>query len=176
MGRDKAGLLFDGVPLWHRQVNLLGALKPTEILISAQPTSVISSRSFPIIRDVVPGKGPLGGVAALLERAREPRLLVLAVDLPWMTKKCLEAIIARCPPEAGLVPEHEGVYEGPAAVYPKSALPIAKNLLQSKDTSMQRFVKECLSAGLVESFPIPKADLPLFRSVNLPSDLNPELP
>ena len=174
MGRDKAGLQFNGAPLWHRQVNLLGALKPMEILVSARPTSVISGHGFPIILDMISGKGPLGGVAALLEHAQQPTLLVLAVDLPWMKKGFLKKMIERCPPDTGLVPEHDGVYEGLAAIYPKAALPIAKDLLQGEDTSLQRFAKECLSAGLIESVPIPEADLPLFRSVNSPSDLGPE--
>src|SRR5262245_39904348 len=87
MGRDKALLELDGVPLWERQRALLAAVGAAEIFLSARPEQVWvrDARGFTaVVHDTLPNCGPIAGITAALERASHPHLAVLAIDLPRM--------------------------------------------------------------------------------------------
>lgn len=167
MGRDKAGLLIGGVPLWQRQLATLQALAPDEILISGRLDGPCADAGLPIIADDVPGLGPLGGLAALLRRMKGERLLLLAVDLPAMTPVFLESLLAF----NGIVPFLDGHFEPLAAVYPRSVLPLAERCLAESDHSMQHFIRLSVAEGLLTSLPLSEADRVLFQNANTPSDL-----
>ena len=171
MGRDKASIILSGLPLWQRQIKVLNALCPNEILISGRLDGPYSESGFEIVADTIGEAGPLAGVAALLARATHPLLLVLAVDMPFMTTAYLSTILKACGERIGVVAQHDGLYEPLAAAFPKAALPLAEAALSNGDHSLQRFVRDCFAAGLLEVYQIAVADLPLFRSVNSPTDL-----
>lgn len=162
MGQDKAALEFEGELLWRRQVRLLEGLGPAEVLISGRPDGPYVGSSYKIIYDHEAG-GPLAGLAALLEACTSPHLLVLAVDMPWMTKAALETLLSF---ENGAVPEHEGWFEGTATVYPVSLLPLVQETLHSTDRSFQSLIRQAIDKKLLQTWPLPLGVIPSFRSWN----------
>lgn len=86
MGRDKAALPFGGGTLLTVQRGKLRALGITDVLVSGYGDGMIP--------DAVPGCGPLGGLAACLPRIRNPRALVISVDVPLVSETTLRALIA----------------------------------------------------------------------------------
>src|SRR5262245_5933350 len=99
MGHDKALLEIDGRPLWRRQRDLLSSAGATEIFLSARPDQLWVSQTRTcfdsVLHDAMPDCGPLAGVAAGLERASQPLLAVLAVDLPAMSADWFRILLAR---------------------------------------------------------------------------------
>jgi molybdopterin-guanine dinucleotide biosynthesis protein A len=166
MGQDKATVEFEGEPLWQRQIRLLKSLGPSEILISGRPDGPYVGSSYKIIYDHEEGQGPLAGLAALLEACATSHLLVLAVDMPWMTRTALDQIVALGNPDAGVVPEHEGWYEGTAALYPASLLPLVNETLHGNDRSFQFLIRKALDKKLLQIWPLPSEVIPSFRSWN----------
>ena len=163
MGQDKATLEFEDEPLWQRQVRLLESLDPAEVLISGRPDGPYVGSSYKIIYDHESGQGPLAGLAAVLEACTTSHLLVLAVDMPWMTQAVLESLLSF---EKGAVPEHDGWFEGTAAVYPVSLLPLVKETLQSEDRSFQSLIRQAVAKKLVQTWSLPSDMLPSFHSWN----------
>jgi molybdopterin-guanine dinucleotide biosynthesis protein A len=121
MGRDKAWLEVDGEPLLARQIQLVRATGAREILISGRADGDYAPFGCPVVRDEWPGAGPLGGLAAALEAALAPLLLVLAVDMPHMTEDCLRRLFGECTETTGAIPRVNGQIEPLAAFYPKTA-------------------------------------------------------
>jgi len=80
MGRDKAGLALLGKTFLQRQVEKLRALGIRDVMISGPDGMAVPGAR--VIPDVLPGRGPLGGLHACLQAARCPRCLVLSVDVP----------------------------------------------------------------------------------------------
>src|SRR4051812_7329223 len=84
MGRDKASLEVDGVPLWRRQRDLLAAAGASEIFLSVRPDQIwardaLASGGFAAeLHDAMPSAGPLSGFTAALERTTHSHLAVLA--------------------------------------------------------------------------------------------------
>ena len=93
MGRDKALLEIDGEPLVARAAQLVQAVLGDPVVIAS--TSGYESLGLKIVADDFPGYGPLGGIATALHVSTTPWNLVMACDLPYLTKPWLEYLIER---------------------------------------------------------------------------------
>ena len=172
MGRDKAGLIVGGQPLWQRQLDKLGTLQPAELFISGHRDGPYIAAGVEIISDATPGLGPLGALSAVLDRATASLLVVLAIDLPDLSADLLATLITEARASGrGVVPQSGRWFEPLAAVYPRAALSLAKAALRSDDRSLQSFVARLIAAGLAEAWPIAPRQLAEFRNVNTPADL-----
>src|SRR6266849_6240188 len=92
MGKDKATLLFRGKPLWQIQLDLLRKLEPAEIFISARTDPPWRPRDVQFVADDPPSRGPLSGLTGSLARIRTSHLLVLAIDMPFMSEIHLRSL------------------------------------------------------------------------------------
>lgn len=172
MGRDKAGLLFAGEPLWQRQLATLRAAGADQLLISGPAHGPYADAGLPILADAAPGLGPLAGLAAALRHARCEWLLVLAIDLPDMRADFLAHLAERAAAQGrGLIPHDAAGLEPLAAVYPRACLPLAEEHLRTADRSMHGFIERAVSQNLVALHPLTSAQRPLFRNLNTPADL-----
>jgi molybdenum cofactor guanylyltransferase len=165
MGRDKAALVIDGLPLWQRQFAVLRELEPTEIFISGE----IPNASC--IADDTPGLGPLGGITTILRRITTPWLLVLAVDMPAMTSDFLRTLVAEARDGRGIIPTLDDYPEPLAALYPRAALALAESQLARGERRMETFARDLAAAGLVHLRAIAKNEHPLFQNWNTPEDV-----
>lgn len=173
MGRDKAGIVVGGQPLWERQLGILRDLEPAELFISGKPDGPYAAAGEEIVPDLTPGCGPLSGLEASLRRAAYPLVLVLAIDLPMMTAEFLSRLLSFAGPvETGVIPLLDGRFEPLAAVYSRSCLPLIEERLRGGGFSMQGFMREALARQLVIPWEPPPADAACFFNVNTPADLD----
>ena len=121
MGADKAGLLFYGKPLWQVQLETLQKLRPREIFVSARIDPPWRGHDVLFVEDVPPSHGPLSGLAASLNRMNSDHLLALAIDMPWMSNKYLEFLVAQIQPGRGVLAKIDDRAEPLAAIYPREA-------------------------------------------------------
>jgi molybdopterin-guanine dinucleotide biosynthesis protein A len=93
MGRDKARLELAGVPLILRTARLVESVAGAPAIVG-NPEAY---RAFDLraIGDDWPGAGPLGGIATALRAAAAPWSLIVATDLPYLTREWLQYLIAR---------------------------------------------------------------------------------
>lgn len=171
MGRDKAFIAVQGMPLWQRQVQMLEELCPAEILLAGPAHPDWQKANCVIIPDAEPDAGPLAGIAGALQRSRESLLLVVAVDLPNMTGRYLRGLLSSCMAGCGVVPTRRDHLEPLVAVYPKRALAIAATCLASGEFSVQKFVERCLAGDLLRPKEIAAHEMPFFFNMNTPEDL-----
>jgi len=172
MGRDKAGVIFEGRPLWERQCATLAALQPAELFVSGRLDGPYAGSGVEVIPDGRPGCGPLSGLEAVLPRMRTTLLCVLAIDLPWMTSAFLERLIRLAIHEGrGVVPRNGDYFEPLAAVYPRALRELIAGQLRSEDYAMQSLVRRSVELGLVVPYDISGPERPLFRNVNFPADI-----
>jgi molybdenum cofactor guanylyltransferase len=87
MGRDKALLELAGEPLVQHAVRKLSRLT-NEVYILSDRREL--ARFAPLIPDLHPGCGPVGGIEAALTHTRHEWVLVLPVDMPFLPTGLLE--------------------------------------------------------------------------------------
>jgi molybdopterin-guanine dinucleotide biosynthesis protein A len=173
MGRDKAGVEWDGQPLWRRQLATLTALHPHELFISGQPDGPYAGSGAEIIHDLHPGCGPLSGLEAACWRMKTALLCVLAIDLPWMTSAFLDRLVKIAMQDGrGVVPQNGEYFEPLAAVYPRAMLNLVGEHLRQTDHSMQRLIRRAVELDLMIPLTISGEERALFRNVNTPADLS----
>ncbi|HEX7621887.1 MAG TPA: molybdenum cofactor guanylyltransferase [Anaerolineales bacterium] len=83
MGRDKAILPFQGEALIRRVISMLAGLEAEEIIIAPRTAENLSI-GIRIASDLVPGRGPLGGLYTALSAASYQAVAVVACDMPFV--------------------------------------------------------------------------------------------
>jgi molybdopterin-guanine dinucleotide biosynthesis protein A len=93
MGRDKALMNLNGAPLVVGAVRLAASIAPGAAVIGAAER--LAGLGLTVLPDDYPGAGPLGGIATALRSTAAPWNLILACDLPYLTKLWLEYLYNR---------------------------------------------------------------------------------
>ena len=93
MGRDKALLDLAGESMIVRTARLLRSVTGLPTIIGSPET--YQRLGLRAIRDDWPGAGPLGGIATALRASEAAWNLIVACDLPYLTKEWLAFLIDR---------------------------------------------------------------------------------
>lgn len=88
-GRDKSSLVVAGRRIAERQVEALSSVASNVFVVGGEPERY-AEFGLPVVPDLRPGLGPLGGLHTALVHARTPLVLVLACDLPLVDAHFLE--------------------------------------------------------------------------------------
>ena len=89
MGQNKALIPFMGRPLIQRVIERLQALADEVIITSNQPDG-FEQFQYPLVADVLPGMGALGGLYTALLAARYPLVMVAACDMPFANQQLFQ--------------------------------------------------------------------------------------
>jgi molybdenum cofactor guanylyltransferase len=171
MGADKATLPFRGKPLWQIQLDLLRKLEPAEIFLSARTDPVWRPADVQFAADDPPSRGPLSGLAASLARMRTKHLLVLAIDMPFMTEKYLKFLCGQIEPSRGVLPRIDERAEPLVAIYPQEVGADLHSRLSGADFSLQHVTSRLVEAGKLRVINVLDREKELFLNVNEPADL-----
>lgn len=164
MGRDKALLtLPDGRTACAAVVEAARAVASRIVLLveseehAERLLRAITAPLPEVLLDRAPGAGPLSSFAAALETAREPALLLLAVDMPLIRSAVLAALYAAWQhAESGIVtPLIGGMAQPMPACYDTRLAPEAARLLAAG----RRDLRALLDIPGARVHRLPEADL-----------------
>ena len=142
-GVAKGLLLHDGVPLIERVLaacraaSAPGALEHVYLVGNAAP---YAATGVPSLADAPAGVGPIGGLRALLLRARELRVeaVAIAVDLPYLGGPLVRRVCLEQPGAAALAPRQAGRWQPLFARYqPGLVLPVLEAALAAGQSALQ---------------------------------------
>ena len=171
MGQDKAWLEMGNQPLIRRALSTVRDSGIQEVLISGRAGTDYSTLGCPVLFDLEPGCGPLGGIERGLAEATAPLVLVLAVDLPGITAAFLRKLATHCDPLTGAVPKLRGEFEPLAAIYPKRCHSIVRDCLLNFRRAARDFADACLREHAVRTLAVSETDAECFANWNRPADV-----
>jgi len=118
MGQDKALLPFLGTTLVERVISRVAPLGDELLITTNNPQEYLDFK-FPLFRDLLPGKGALGGLYTALSVARFPIVIVVACDMPFVNTDILAQAIEKLQANDVdvVIPQTEKGYEPFHAVY-----------------------------------------------------------
>ena len=90
MGQDKALLPFLGKALIRRVIERVGSLAD-ELLVTTNRPEAYGFLNLPLVTDLIPGRGALGGLYTAMSAARKPLVAVVACDMPFASAALLAA-------------------------------------------------------------------------------------
>lgn len=174
MGMDKGLLDIDGVPLIVRTARLLDGVDRmvNAATVVGQPETYqrIGLRA---IADDWPGCGPLGGIATALRTSDTEWNLIVACDLPYLTREWLQflALRARESMADAVVPMSERGAEPLCAMYHSRCEPAIRGALEQGTRKVTeglvRLRVEYLEPTEWKCF---DSDALLFKNMNTPAD------
>lgn len=180
LGQDKADIIYSGATLLGRAVELLRRHCDTVCVVGRKPAlqhpenndrTEYSNVSW--LLDLVPGRGPAGGIATALQTLQRP-CLVLSCDLPLMDDATLRRLLqgrAERPDHSLMTTFRQvetGYIEALAAVYEFEALPRFKAAFSNEFYQLNRILPEPIRHHL----PYRREESIPFFNVNHPSDLS----
>ena len=123
MGRDKGLLDLGGVPIIVRAARLVGLVAGPPVVVGSP--EIYQRLGLRAIRDDWPGAGPLGGVATALRASESSWNLIVACDLPYLTRDWLAFLVdrARGSKADAILPVSQGGVEPLCSMYGKSCEP-----------------------------------------------------
>lgn len=171
MGRDKAFLPFGGETLLSRALKLARAVAESVSVVG----DVTKFAGFgPVVTDVYPERGPLGGIHAALSATKAEQNLILAVDLPFVELRFLEYMIAEAQKSVALVtvPQVGGGFQPLCAIYRKEFGVIADEALRKGKNKIDLQFAEVNSRFITEE-ELVRSDFSaeMFRNLNTPQDV-----
>jgi molybdenum cofactor guanylyltransferase len=140
MERPKALLPFRGESLVERQVRLLGQVSP-RVAVVGKP-ELFAGLRVPVLADLVPGCGPLGGIYTGLASSSTDYNLFIGCDMPFLTVRFLRWLARRGlagEAEVTAVESREGKLNPLAAVYRRRALGVIRSALERREYSVRKF-------------------------------------
>ena len=90
MGQDKALIPFLGMPLILRVIGRVAHLAD-ELLVTTNRSEDFRFLEYPLVPDLIPGRGALGGLYTALSAARYDLVAVVACDMPFVNAGLLAA-------------------------------------------------------------------------------------
>ena len=170
-GRPKALIELGGRPIIER---VLAALAPAvdDVLVVTNTPELYAFLDLPMVGDVYPDHGSLGGIYSGLEAARGPAALTVACDMPFLHPDVVKLVASRAGEGDVVIPRVGSRLETMHAAYGKACLP---HIAERLGAGQLRIVDFLERVRVVE---IPEAEVARFRdpgivfmNVNTPDDL-----
>jgi molybdopterin-guanine dinucleotide biosynthesis protein A len=140
LGRDKASEIVGPQSLLEWVLSRLDFLSGEILLVTAGDMSGVEIPGYPHVRvvsDIYPGKGPLGGIYTGLRQAAAPYNLVVACDMPFLSRALLEYMIDVAGGFDLVLPRVGDLIEPLHAVYSRACLQPMESLLESGRLSVR---------------------------------------
>ena len=161
MGRPKAGVILQGLPLYQRGWQALSQVCQ-QVVILGHGHGI--PENLPRLDDLRPQVGPLGGLEALLHSGLGSHYLLLPCDMPAITPDLLQDLILPTFPLTS--------YDRPGGPLPLFAnAELAPTLSQWLDGG-GRSVWAFLESYRAHHIPCPKSLYPALQDIDNPQDLS----
>lgn len=144
MQRDKAALAYHGRPQLEWAYELLSEVcAATFISVRPDQRSEATRAQFPQIVDRQPGAGPIAGISAALQEHPKAAWLIVACDLPFLTREILQHLVAHRDPQrvaTAYSSAHDSLPEPLCAIWEPSAREAVLAYMQSGKQCPRKFL------------------------------------
>jgi len=132
MGQNKALMSLGASRLIDRVVGVLGDVF-SQLLIVTNTPDVYADLDIPMVGDVVPHKGSLGGIYSAIHHITTSYCFVVACDMPFLNVALMRYMMRQIADYDVVMPDIEGQMQPLHAIYSKACLaPIAQRLAANR--------------------------------------------
>lgn len=175
MGTDKAFVVYEGRTLLAHALHLARSVTSAVWIVGNKEKF---AGFAPVVEDIFSDCGPLGGIHAALLGSLTELNLVLAVDMPFVSRAFLEYLIrqARSAPDAVvIVPRSDGRRQPLCAIYRREFAVVAERAVQARLNRIDRLFDEVRTRVIAqEELEGAGFSAGIFRNLNTPEELEAE--
>jgi molybdenum cofactor guanylyltransferase len=170
-GSPKALLPFGGRPLIEHIAETLRSVFSDCLVVTNSP-DLYASLGLPMVGDVFPDGGPLGGIYTGLRTATSDAAFCVACDMPFLSASLLRYLAGRAGEADVVIPDAAGELQTLHAVYAKACLPAMERRIRAGRLKIAGLFDDVrilrVPAAEVTRFADPDT---AFMNLNTPEDL-----
>jgi molybdopterin-guanine dinucleotide biosynthesis protein A len=172
LGADKATIeIAPGETLLQRALALVAPLSD-DLIVVQRADQHLDAPGARVISDRPPFEGPLAGILAGIEAARQEWSLVVACDMPFLSRPLVRYLLALRPGHDVVVPRLEVGMEPLHALYHRRAAPAIQAALERGERRLISFYRALRVRAVTPDELAPfDRDGRAFFNVNAPEDL-----
>ena len=140
MGTDKGLVKFKGNPMISHIIEILDKLNLKTSIVSSNEEYLKFGK--PVYKDVIPNKGPLGGLYTALEYSQAPMVILLACDMPSINRKVIQSLMTVAEPGKIAIATDRTEISPLFACYPRSLKDKVANALLADELKLQDFISK----------------------------------
>jgi molybdopterin-guanine dinucleotide biosynthesis protein A len=170
MGQNKALLSLGGMRLIDRVVGTLHEVFAGLLLVTNSP-AVYADLGLPMVGDVFPDKGSLGGIYSAVYHAPTPYCFVVACDMPFLSAAVIRYLVEHMADYDVVMPDIHGEMQPLHAIYSKACLPPMLQCLEANRLRIVGFLPEVRVRTVTASdLQHLDPDLLAFQNLNTPEE------
>ncbi|MBX3331980.1 MAG: molybdenum cofactor guanylyltransferase [Nitrospira sp.] len=173
MGEDKRFMLVGQRTLLERSCAVLSELFEQVYVVIAQDSPVLQAE-VPVVRDLIPHCGSLGGLYTGLQRAKTQHIFLAACDMPFLNPDVIRYMV-RLKDQADIVISRwETRLQPTHAVYGRGCLPVIEEMMNLQNKKIHSMIDHpALRVRLIAESEIREIDRDgrSMFNINTPSDL-----
>jgi molybdopterin-guanine dinucleotide biosynthesis protein A len=139
MGRSKAFLPYRGTVMINHIIDVVQQLFTEVILVTNEP-DLFDGLSIDIVKDILPYRGPLGGILSGLLIATNYHSFVFPCDMPFISREIIEAMVNQHDGNDLLVLSHDLKVEPLIGIYSKKCIKALEESLFVGEMNLHNFV------------------------------------
>lgn len=168
MGRPKAFLPFGGRTIIEHLLDTIGDIFDEVFLVANEPENY-SQLSVDVVKDILPYRGPLGGILSGLLVSSNPHAFVIACDMPLVSPRIIREMAAQRHDADVVVLSHRQGIEPLLGLYSKNCIKPLEESLFSDQLKVEDFLTG-LKASTYRYYESSIEELPPYFNVNTPQD------
>ncbi len=169
MGRPKAFLPFGGTTMINHILTNVKDMFAETFLVSNEPES-FEDFDVDVVKDILPYRGPLGGILSGLLVSQHSHAFVIACDMPLITPKMIRELCQRRFEHDVVVASHDEGIEPLLGVYSKNCIKSLEESLFNGDLALKDFLSGLNSVTYDLEEETKEGSLPPYFNVNTPQD------
>lgn len=169
MGRPKAFLPFGGTTMINHILTNVKDMFAETFLVSNEPES-FEDFDVDVVKDILPYRGPLGGILSGLLVSQHSHAFVIACDMPLITPKMIRELCQRRFEHDVVVASHDEGIEPLLGVYSKNCIKSLEESLFNGDLALKDFLSGLNSVTYDLEEETKEGALPPYFNVNTPQD------
>ena len=173
MGEDKRFLRVGNRTLFERSLAILRSLFPNVLVVIAQDSLPLQA-DVPVIRDLVPDCGVLGGVYTGLRQASTEHIFAVACDMPFLNPQAVRYLTDLKDDADIVMAQRENGFQPTHALYGRRCLPVLEEMVRTGHLTIRQIVVHpSLNVRLIQEAELRRIDPEgrSFLNVNTPADL-----
>lgn len=171
MGRPKAFLPYRGTLMITHIITLVRQLFAEVLLVTNEP-DLFDGMDIDTVKDIIPHRGPLGGILSGLLIASYQKSFVIACDMPFINAQLITEMVKKGQNSDMLVLMHDKGIEPLVGIYSKSCAGALEESLFAGKTSLSDFATS-LNAQVVFCSDLANKNknlLPPYFDIDTPQD------
>jgi len=168
MGRDKGLIPLKDKPMIRYGLDVLSALTKSIVISADNPD--YRQFGYPLVSDEIRNIGPIGGIHAVLQAVNSPYILVLSVDMPFISSTILQKLLQQYNTGMeAIVARFHAKAEPLCGIYSASIHPVICEQIEAGDYSLQHLLQRIRTKYV--DFDVTMLEVNPFININTPDEL-----